>query len=438
MRQFRVFMTMIVSVALAAAMLVLVGPTPARAAVPDLGPGFQFGVAQSGFQSEGYNRDSNWLRYGKQGKVDQPVGRAVDFFHQYRGDIARAKSLGVGIYRTSIEWSRVQPAPGRYDPAGWAFYDRVIRDVVDSGMRPMITLNHWVHPGWEVDRGGWNRAGMAADLVAFANRAVNRYAWANPLWITFNEPTEYVRRELMYGGVRPENLGRMVDGIIAAHRAIYRHIHAVQPGAQVSSNLAYFPVPGVQSWLESLFPERLRDTLDFVGVDHYYSFSVTDASVAYGATGEFWKSSQAPESIYYVLRHVAQRFPGKPIRVVENGLATDPRGWRADGYRRGDHLRDTVYWLQRAKQDGVPVVSYNYWSLTDNYEWGDFDARFGLYTVDAQGDPSLKRHATDGVVAYRAITAARGVPVGYRPTRMPVPCSLVAVPDSCTHPAVVR
>jgi beta-glucosidase len=182
-------------IALAAVLLLPVGvASPARAAVPPLGPDFDFGVAQSGFQSEGYNRDSNWLRYGKQGKVEDPVGNAVDFYHRHAEAIDRAASLGVGIYRTSVEWSRVEPTRGQDDPAGWAFYDRVIRKVVDAGMRPMITLNHLVHPGWAVDLGGWNRPGMADDMVAFASRVVDRYAWADPLWITFNEPTEYVRR----------------------------------------------------------------------------------------------------------------------------------------------------------------------------------------------------------------------------------------------------
>ena len=135
---------------------------------------------------------------------------------------------------------------------------------------------------------------------------------------------------------------------------------------------------------------------------------------------------------------MAREFPGKPVRVVENGLATDPHGKRPDGYRRADHLRDTVYWLQRARQDGVDLRSYNYWSLTDNYEWGDYDSRFGLYTVDVGRDPALTRRPTDAVAAYRDITRAGGVPRGYRPTRPPVPCSLVDVPDSCANPAVVR
>ncbi|WP_227833691.1 family 1 glycosylhydrolase [Nocardia macrotermitis] len=417
----------------------LVGIPHAAADVPGLGAGFEFGVAQAGFQSEGYNQDSNYLRYSNEGKLPERVGNSVDFYHQHSGDIQRAEQLGVKIYRLSVEWSRVEPRPGVWDPAGWAFYDTVIKEIVDAGMTPMITLNHWVHPGWEVDRGGWNRPAMADDMITFGDRVVDRYQWAKPIWITFNEPTEYVRRELMYGGLQPQNALRMVDGIIKAHKAIWAHVHAVQPGGQVSSNIAFMPIPGLQPSLEALFPDRMANTLDFIGVDQYYSVSIGDTSVlANGASGEYWKSSQSPESMYYVLRYLAAKYPGKPIRIVENGLVTDPNGHRDDGYDRADHLRDTIYWIQRAKQDGVDVMSYNYWSLTDNYEWGDYAPHYGLYHVDALHDPTLTRYPTDAVAAYRDITAHHGVPVNYRPTRQPVPCSLVTNLDSCTHPAIVK
>ena len=56
------------------------------------------------------------------------------------------------------------------------------------------------------------------------------------------------------------------------------------------------------------------------------------------------------------------------------------------------------------RSDGtLAVFGYNYWSLTDNYEWGSYTPRFGLYTVDARTDPTLARRPTDGVEAYRAI-----------------------------------
>ncbi|GAA2067531.1 family 1 glycosylhydrolase [Williamsia deligens] len=410
---------------------------PSAHDLPRLPAGFSLGVATSGFQVEGDNRDSNWLRYSDSGRVPERVGRAVDFHDRYAQDIALARATGATVFRFSVEWSRVQPAPGRFDPAGWAFYDRVVRAVVDAGMQPMITLNHWVHPGWEVDRGGWNRPGMADDMVAFGEAVIDRYAWARPSWVTFNEPTEYVRREVTLGGLAPSAIGIMTDGIVRAHRALYRHVHARQRDAVVTSNIAYLPIPGVEPFLEDVFPARTRTTLDVIGVDQYYSVSAGDVSASAAATGEFWRASQAPEAMYLVLRRLSQRFPGIPLYVVENGLATDPSGRRPDGYRRSDHLRDTVYWLQRAIAASIPVVGYNYWSLTDNYEWGAYTPRFGLYTVDATTDPTLTRRPTDGVAAFRRIAADRGVPNGYRPTRAPVACSLVAAPDSCVRPVTV-
>jgi beta-glucosidase len=47
-----------------------------------------------------------------------------------------------------------------------------------------------------------------------------------------------------------------------------------------------------------------------------------------------------------------------------------------------------------------------YWSLTDNYEWGSYRPRFGLYSVDVVGDPTLTRVPTDAVETYRDVIAS--------------------------------
>jgi beta-glucosidase/6-phospho-beta-glucosidase/beta-galactosidase len=39
----------------------------------------------------------------------------------------------------------------------------------------------------------------------------------------------------------------------------------------------------------------------------------------------------------------------------------------------------------RLVREGVPLVGYFHWSLTDNYEWGSFTPRFGLFSVDYAG-----------------------------------------------------
>src|SRR5699024_6452527 len=84
--------------------------------------------------------------------------------------------------------------------------------------------------------------------------------------------------------------------------------------------------------------------------------------------------------------------------------------------------------------DGYPVIGYNHWSLVDNYEWGDYSARFGLYRVDALSDPTLTRTPTSGVDAYREIISGGGVGPDYRPGLPAAWCSLATSPDSCRDP----
>jgi hypothetical protein len=47
------------------------------------------------------------------------------------------------------------------------------------------------------------------------------------------------------------------------------------------------------------------------------------------------------------------------------------------------HPHTVVAAVQQALPEGIPVLGYCHSSLTDNYEWGTYTPRFGLYTVDA-------------------------------------------------------
>ena len=408
------------------------GAHPSAGGPGTLPPGFLWGVSSSGFQSEGSSPDSNWTRYVAAGKTDDKVGSAVDFRHRYRSDIALAKSLGVTVFRVSVEWARIEPKPGVVDRRELAYYDDLIAAIVSAGMRPMITLDHWVYPGWVAARGGWADASTPRAWLRNARFVVDRYARANPLWITINEPTIYAVNELRMGGLPVSASVTMRDRLVDVHTSIYRYIHQRQPGAMVSSNIAY--VPTVEPIVDAAFVDRVRDSLDFIGVDYYYSASVTDLSAINAATGKNWNATVSADGIYYALRDLARRYPGTPLYVVETGMPTENGAPRADGYRRGDHLRDLVYWVGRARADHIPVIGFNYWSLTDNYEWGSYTPRFGLYTVDVTTDPTLRRQPTDAVPAYRDITARNGVGSAYRPTRPAQWCSLAAAPASCGQP----
>lgn len=415
-----------------ALVLGLVG-VPRAGAVDD---GFLWGVATSGYQSEGSAPDSNWRRYEQAGtsSIKDPYGNAVDFRHRYAEDIANAKALGVKVFRFGVEWARIEPRKGVVDQAELAYYDDVVDRIRAAGMRPMITLDHWVYPGWVADQGGWDSDATVTDWLTNARRVIDRYKGKNAIWITINEPTIYVQNEIGNGGLEAWQAPWMLSRLVTVHRQAYDLIHQLDPGALVSSNTAYLP-GGVQAGYDVTFVDHVRDKLDFLGLDYYYGASLDNLSAVHGAGGEFWKINPQPDGLYYAMRYYARKFPTLPIYVVENGMPTDNGAPRPDGYTRSQHLRDHVYWIQRAKADGIDVIGYNYWSITDNYEWGSYQPRFGLYTVDARTDPTLTRHPTDAVATYRTLISGRGVPAGYAPVKPPAFCSLVDGLNSCLNPA---
>jgi beta-glucosidase len=408
--------------------LVVSGPLPAQAGEESLSSDFLWGVASSGFQAEGYSPDSNWLRYAESDKAADRIGNSIDFFHRYKSDIELARQMGVKVYRVGVEWARVEPQPGERSAEGIAFYDDLIKSIVDAGMRPMITIDHWVYPGWQADQGGWKRAGMVDDWLRNAKFVVDQYAQYDPIWITINEPFAYFLRENKIGALSYGDLFTFANRLVKAHNTIYDYIHEQQPDAMVSSNVAY--IPGVEPILDGIFLNRMDDKIDFVGIDYYYSASPTQARTLYAFIDEFWKADSSADGIYYALKYYARKYPKLPLFIIENSIPTEDHKPRSDGYLREDHLRDIVYWLEKAKADGMNVAGYNYWSLTDNYEWGSYTPRFGLYTVDVK-EGSLDRVPTAAVAAYGDIIAENGVPDDYLPSRPPTFCSLVDGVSSC-------
>ncbi|MDI9917441.1 family 1 glycosylhydrolase [Rhodococcus sp. IEGM 1379] len=414
--------------AFACAFGVVAAPAQASAALPD---DFLWGVATSGFQSEGSSPDSNWSRYSASGRTHDTIGDSVDFRHRFAEDIDRAADLGAKVFRFGVEWARVQPTPETWNDTEFEYYDDVVAQIRARGMKPMITLDHWVYPGWVVDQGGWMNPKTEADWLANAEKVVQRYSGIDALWITINEPTVYVQRELTYGGIALLQAPAMFDALVRVHRAIYDRIHVIDPGTRVSSNFPF--IPAVSEAVDSVFTDRVRDKLDFLGIDYYYGVALSNLTAAYSAIDEFYNVTPQPEGLYDALMRYSRKYPELALYIVENGMSTDNGNPRPDGYTRSNHLSDHIYWMELAREDGADVMGYNYWSITDNYEWGSYRPRFGLYTVNALTDSTLTRVPTDGVETYRRIIENNGVMEDYVPVKAPAFCSLVDPPLSCIN-----
>jgi beta-glucosidase len=403
---------------------------------------FYWGTATAGFQVEGSAPDSNWRRYvdrsvGKPGTFGgdpvDPCENADDFRHRYREDIANAHAMGINTFRFSVEWARVMPEPGKWDDSELAYYDDVVATLRRNRMTPMITLMHWVYPGWVADRGGFlNNVDAFAD---FAKAITKRYAGQGVLWVSVNEPVAFDAMELSIGAIKSAEFDTFLDRVADAHRAVYRAAHDADPDAKVTANEGYMSPDQLAQYVGPgadpiSFFDRIKDTVDYIGFD-FYTGTADDNPLSAQDAAAPWSVKPQPEDIYYVARFYAQRYRGLPIYVVENGIATDDAKPRPDGVTRSQHLKDTVFWLQRAKADGIPIIGYNYWTLVDDYEWGSYRPRLGLYTVNVLTDPALKRIPTDAVPAYTQITRDGGTEPGYRPVIPPAKCSRTVGQDSC-------
>lgn len=156
-----------------------------------------------------------------------------------------------------------------------------------------------------------------------------------------------------------------------------------------------------------LCPRECVGALDFVGIDYYWGASslLSMQKLANAAAERYGGAPVWPGGMYAMLKRHAKMFPGKPIIVVENGCVE-----KASGTPRATYLREHLRVVQRALNDGVPVAAYFCWSITSNREWGlpfGSDSDFGLYHIDLDHDPELKRTPTPSAEAYRE-TIARG------------------------------
>ena len=54
---------------------------------------------------------------------------------------------------------------------------------------------------------------------------------------------------------------------------------------------------------------------------------------------------------------------------------------------RPRYIREHFAAVVAAVADDAPVTAYLHWSLVDNYEWGTYEPRFGLFGMDRDRQP---------------------------------------------------
>jgi beta-glucosidase len=158
---------------------------------------FLWGAATASYQIEGaWNKhgkgESTWdrfthtpgtIRNGDTGDV------ADDHYNRWKKDIALMKKIGLRAYRFSISWPRILPAGrGKVNQKGLDFYSKLVDGLLEAGITPFVTLNHWDIPQALEDEGGWAVRSTAEAFVDYANIISQTLGDRVKSWITHNEP----------------------------------------------------------------------------------------------------------------------------------------------------------------------------------------------------------------------------------------------------------
>ena len=413
---------------------------------PQLPAGFLFGASTASYQIEGawdedgkgpsiwdtFTAEPGQIKDGSSGQV------ACDHYHRYVEDVALMQRLGIGAYRFSIGWPRIQPdGQGPANARGLDFYDRLVDELVGAGIEPMATLYHWDLPQALQESGGWESRATAERFGEYAALCAQRLGDRVGKWAPVNEPNVVT---LLGHGSGEHAPGRQLglDALPVAHHLNVGHGLAVQAlranGArEIGAATNHVPVWAASDKPEDVaaahlfdalwnrifadpmllgsYPEgftevmpiqdddlaAIHQPLDFYGFNYYNPMRVSaapegsalpykqDDIPGYPQTEFGWPI--VPEGLRQVIGQLVERYPDiPPIYITENGcsyaMGPDEQGV-VDDQPRIDYLDSHLRAVAHAIADGADVRGYYCWSLMDNFEWAEgYTQRFGLVHVD--------------------------------------------------------
>jgi beta-glucosidase len=231
-------------------------------------PDFLWGTATAAYQIEGaakedgrtpsiwdvYSHTPGRVRNGDTGDI------ADDHYHRWPDDIAIMSDLGVGAYRFSVSWPRVQPTGrGPSSAKGLDFYRRLTDGLLEKGIKPVVTLYHWDLPQELEEAGGWPVRDTSYRFAEYAGIVADALGDRVATWTTFNEP--WCSAFLGYGsGVHAPGRTDPADALRAAHHLNLAHGLAVRELRERLPETAQVSVTLNLHHVRPLNPDSPQDT----------------------------------------------------------------------------------------------------------------------------------------------------------------------------------
>ncbi len=216
--------------------------------LPKFPDGFCWGLATASYQIEGAPKadgkgKSIWDTYahtpGKM-KNNDTGDVAIDHYRRYKEDVQLMRQMGAKGYRFSIAWPRIFPkGTGQPNLKGLDFYNRLVDELLDAGIKPYATLYHWDLPQALQNKGGWQTRETPKAFAEYAGFIAEKLSDRVKHFFTINEFQNFV--DMGHCGIEMTVQGKPVQIELApglklapkelnqvAHHAVLAHGMAVQ------------------------------------------------------------------------------------------------------------------------------------------------------------------------------------------------------------------
>lgn len=408
----------------------------------NLPKGMLMGVATASMQIEGGELDSNWHDWYRQGRIKDGTNPATgnDHWEKWREDTALMAEMGLQIYRFSVEWARLLPAPGQVDESAVARYREELLLLREHGIRPLLTIHHFSNPMWFENLGGFEKRENLHFYLELVELAIDRFGDLCSDYITINEPNVYATKSFFFGEWPPAKKAilptlRVMENLAYCHIRAYQIIHEKRramgyadtmvgcanhlrvfapknpknPWHRIAAKLTAFLFQDALTKAMTLgrFPFPLRnfanlpkgEYTDFIGLNYYTRSTVAGIGdgVAENSPRNDLDWEIYPSGIVECAQALYDVLP-RPVWVTENGTCDNDDRFRS---------RYLYEHLRALSESALPFERYYHWCFIDNLEWVEGNsAKFGFVRVDEE---RRRRMVKESGRFYSAIIRDGGV-----------------------------
>lgn len=336
-------------------------------------------------------------------------------YELWRTDFQLVRELGLRFLRYGPPLHRTWEAAGRYD---WSFADETFAELLRLRIIPIVDLCHFGVPDW---MGNFQNPDFPALFADYAREFARRFPWVQ-LYTPVNEMFICATFSALFGWWN-EQLRSDRAFVTALKHIVKANVLAMHAILDVRADALFIQSESSEYYHAenplAIKPAELMNARRFLSLDLNYGRRVDSEMYEYlldnGMTRAEYHFFQGHDlkhrcimgNDYYVTNEHRVRADGRtrpagevfgydeitwqyyeryrlPVMHTETNLAEGPRGDEA------------VYWLWkewanvlRVRNQGVPIVGFTWYSLTDQVDWdtalrennGRVNA-LGLYDLD--------------------------------------------------------